>query len=102
MIRTQGDPVPAPLDGPFLASTSVILNLVTDHGDIDLAFTPAGQAGGFDGWRRHASAQEVSDGLTVLVGSLDDVIDSKRAANCLSDQRDLPYLESLRDELGRA
>jgi hypothetical protein len=65
-----------------------MLNLVTDHGDIDLAFTPAGQAGGFDGWRRHASAQEVSDGLTVL--------------NRLKDQRDLPYLESLRDELGRA
>jgi hypothetical protein len=57
-----------------------MLNLVTDHGDIDLAFTPAGQAGGFGGWRRHASAQEVSGGLTVLVGSLDDVIDSKRTA----------------------
>jgi hypothetical protein len=33
------------------------------------------------------------------VAALDDIIDSKRAANRLKDQRALPYLESLRDQL---
>jgi hypothetical protein len=37
----------------------------------------------------------------VLVASLDDIIDSKRAANRPKDQMALPYLESLRDELRR-
>jgi hypothetical protein len=51
---------------------------------------------------RHATTEEeVSDGLTVLVGSLHDVIDSKRAANRPKDQRALPYLESLLDEIRR-
>ena len=35
------------------------------------------------------------------VAALDDVIDSKRAANRSKDQMALPYLESLRDELRR-
>jgi hypothetical protein len=35
------------------------------------------------------------------VASLDDVIDSKQAANRAKDQAALPYLESLRDELRR-
>jgi len=37
----------------------------------------------------------------VVVASLDDVIDSKQAANRPKDLRALPYLESLRDELRR-
>jgi len=41
-IRTDGDPVPAPLDGPFLANMPVMLNLVTDFGEMDLTFAPAG------------------------------------------------------------
>jgi hypothetical protein len=101
MIRTESDPVPAPLDGAFFANMPMMLSLVTDHGEMDLTFTPAGRAGGFDGWRRHATEEELSDGLLVLVASLDDVIDSKRLANRLKDQRDLPYLESLRDEIER-
>lgn len=43
----------------------------------------------------------MSDGLSVVIASLDDVIDSKRAANRPKDQMALPYLESLRDELDR-
>ena len=99
MIRTEGEPVPAPLDGPFLANMPLMLNLVTDYGEMDLTFAPAGRAGGFDGWRRDATDEEVSDGLIVVVASLDDIIDSKRAANRPKDQMALPYLESLRDEL---
>lgn len=99
-IRTDSEPVAARLDARFLANMSSMLNLVTDFGDLDLAFVPTGRAGGFDGWLRSATKEEVSEGLTVAVGSLDDIIDSKRAANRLKDQRDLPYLESLRDQLG--
>ncbi|MFM7126281.1 MAG: hypothetical protein ACKOYO_05425 [Actinomycetota bacterium] len=97
MIRTADEPVPAPLDGSFLANVSVMLNLVTDFGDMDVAFSPSGHLGGFEGWSRHATAEELGTGLTVLVGSLDDIIDSKKSANRLKDRRDLPYLESLRD-----
>jgi hypothetical protein len=99
-IRTDGDPVPAPMDGPFLANMPTMLNLVTDFGEMDLTFVPAGRAGGYDGWRLAATEEEVSDGLIVVIASLDDVIDSKRAANRPKDQMALPYLESLRDELG--
>jgi hypothetical protein len=100
-IRTDGDPVAAPLDGPFLANMPIMLNLVTDFGEMDLTFAPAGSAGGYDGWRLGATEEEVSDGVIVVIASLDDVIDSKRAANRPKDQMALPYLESLRDEIER-
>ena len=100
-ICTDSDPVPAPLDGPFLANMPLMLNLVTDFGEVDLTFVPAGRAGGYDGWRRGATEEEVSDGLTVVIASLDDIIDSKRSASRPKDQMALPYLESLRDEIER-
>jgi hypothetical protein len=99
MIRTAGDPVPAPIDGRFLANMPIMLNLVTDLGDVDLTFTPSGGLGGFDEWSEHALVVEIAEGLTVRIASLDDIIDSKRAANRPKDQMALPYLESLRDEL---
>ena len=37
-IRTDADPVPVPLDGPFLANMPVMLNLVTEFGELDLTF----------------------------------------------------------------
>lgn len=100
-IRTDGDPVPAPLDGAFLSNMPFMLNLVTEFGEMDLTFVPAGRAGEYEGWRTGATQEEVSDGLLVLVAALDDVIDSKRAANRPKDLMALPYLESLRDELDR-
>jgi hypothetical protein len=101
MIRTSGDPVPATIDGAFLDRIPVMLNLVTDFGDVDLTFTPSGALGGFDEWSAHSLSVEIADGLEVRVASLDDIIDSKRAANRLKDQMALPYLESLQDELGQ-
>ncbi len=98
-IRTDSEPVPAPMDGAFLANMPLMLNLVTDFGEMDLTFVPAGRAGGFDGWRVAATEEEVSEGLSVVVASLEDIIDSKRAANRPKDQMALPYLESLRDEI---
>jgi hypothetical protein len=101
MIRVSGDPAPTKIDGGFLANMPHMLNLVTDFGEMDLTFAPAGNAGDFDGWSRGATSEEIEDGLMVLVASLDDIIDSKRAANRPKDQMALPYLESLRDELRR-
>ena len=98
MIRTSDDPVPEPLDAAFLAAVPFILNLVTDFGDVDLTFTPSGDLQGFADWRAHAVQLEIGSDVSVYVGSLDDVIASKRAANRPKDQRDLPYLESLRDQ----
>ena len=101
MIRISGDPVPTKIDGGFLANTPHMLNLVTDFGEMDLTFSPAGSAGDFEGWKKGATLEVIDDGLTVLVASLDDIIDSKRAANRPKDQMALPYLESLRDEIRR-
>ncbi|NBO33023.1 MAG: hypothetical protein EBV02_01460 [Actinobacteria bacterium] len=100
-IRISGEPVPTKIDGGFLANMPHMLNLVTDFGEMDLTFAPAGRAGDFNGWRQGATAEEIEEGLTVLVASLDDIIDSKRAANRPKDQMALPYLESLRDEIRR-
>lgn len=77
----------------------LMLNLVTDHGELDLAFRPSGQLDGFEGWREHARQVEVAPGLTVSVAALDDVIDSKRAANRPKDNLGLVYLESLREQI---
>ena len=101
MLRISGEPVPTKIDGGFLANLPHMLNLVTDFGEMDLTFSPAGSAGDFDGWRRGATSEEIEQGLTVLVASLDDIIDSKQAANRPKDQMALPYLESLRDEIRR-
>ena len=43
---------------------------------------------------------QLREGLIVTVANLDDIIASKTAANRPKDQRLLPYLESLRDQLG--
>lgn len=99
MIRISGDPVPTKIDGAFLANMPHMLNLVTDFGEMDLTFSPAGSAGEFEGWRKNATLEEIDDGVSVLVASLDDIIDSKRAANRPKDLMALPYLESLRDEI---
>lgn len=100
-IRISGEPVTTKIDGGFLANMPHMLNLVTDFGEMDLTFAPAGSAGDFNGWCQGATAEEIEEGLTVLVASLDDIIDSKRAANRPKDQMALPYLESLRDEIRR-
>ena len=100
-IRISGDPVPTKIDGAFLANMPHMLNLVTDFGEMDLTFSPAGSTGDFEGWKKGATLEVIDEGLTVLVASLDDIIDSKRAANRSKDQMALPYLESLRDEIRR-
>lgn len=98
-IRTSGDPVSAPLDAEFLRQMPHMLNLVTDFGILDLTFAPAGPRQGYGEWDLNASSVEIADRLNVRVASLDDIIESKRAANRPKDVRALPFLESLRDSL---
>lgn len=101
MIRISGEPVPTKIDGAFLVNVPHMLNLATDFGDLDLTFTPAGRAGGYEGWKSNATSELIDEGLVVSVAALDDIIDSKRTANRAKDHVALPYLESLRDELRR-
>lgn len=101
-IRTRDEPIRAPLDGPFLAAMPLMVNLVTDAGDLDLTFAPAGGLDGFDGWNIRAEPMEIADGLVVRIAALEDVIASKRAANRPKDRAALVHLESLRDEIARA
>lgn len=102
MLRTAAGPVEAPLDGRFLANMPFMLNLTTDHGDLDLTFEPAGPRSSYGEWNHDAIDVPIADGLVVRVASLGAVIDSKRAAGRPKDERALPYLESLQEELDAA
>lgn len=97
MIRTENEAIAARLDAEFLANMPVMLNLVTDFGIVDLTFEPAGPVHGYKEWNTDASSEEIAPGLVVRVAALDDIIESKRAANRAKDLRALPYLESLRE-----
>ena len=98
-IRTSNDPVAAPIDRAFLDAMPRMLNLVTDYGDLDIAFDPAGPKRGFSEWGTDATPLDVGNNLIIRDAALADVIDSKTSANRLKDHRALPYLESLQDQL---
>lgn len=101
MTRTSGDPVSTRIDGRFLESVPLMLNLVTDLGEMDLTFSSSGPLDGYDGWNPHATLLTIALGIDVRVVSLDDIIASKQVADRPKDHRTLPYLESLRDQLQR-
>ena len=96
MIRTDDEAVPARLDAEFLANMPIMLNLVTDFSIVDLTFDPAGPVHGYREWNADASSEEMATGPIVRVAALDNIIESKRAANRTKDHHALPYLESLR------
>lgn len=98
-LRTAAGPVPTTIDAGFLDAMPLMVNLCTDHGDLDLTFAPTGPRQDFDAWDADAGVVEIAAGLSIRVASLDGVIDSKRAAGRDKDLRALPYLESLRDEI---
>lgn len=97
MIRAGDEAVPTRLDAEFLANMPIMLNLITDFGVVDLTFDPAGPTHGYFDWNAAASSEEIAAGIVIRVAALDDIIESKRAANRVKDQRALPYLESLRE-----
>jgi hypothetical protein len=69
-----------------------IWNLVTNAGELDLCFVPAGTEG-YQDIVRDAWRTEVED-QTVLIASLATVIRSKRAADRPKDRLALPVLEA--------
>lgn len=99
-VRAGDESFDARLDPEFLERISLALNLSTEYGDLDLTFVPDGPLSSFDDWSSNSSTMEMSEGLVVLVAALDDLIESKRAANRPKDIAALPYLESLRDQSG--
>lgn len=74
-----------------------ILNLVTQFGELDISFVPSGTAG-YPDLREHAIPVALG-GLTIQVAALEDVIRSKQAANRPKDQRTLPLLRQLLEEI---
>jgi hypothetical protein len=98
-LRTDRGPVDVHIDADFLKVMPFMLNLVTDDGDVDLTFRPAGPLDEYRGLALRAIEVEIAPDLKVHIAALDDIIDSKRAAGRVKDLNALPYLESLRDEI---
>jgi len=97
-IRTSSEPegIAFAADGAFLSRMAMV-NLVTDFGDLDISYQPAGFTG-YDELMEHASTVNVS-GIAVPVASLGDVIRSKATADRPKDRATLPILEALYDEI---
>ena len=97
-IRTSDVPegLPFACEAAFLARVQMV-NLVTSLGDLDLSFHPSG-TGGFDDLISRAEAMTVK-GWDVRVAALEDVIRSKEAAGRPKDERALPMLRQLLDEV---
>jgi hypothetical protein len=85
-----------PYDARFLAGIE-LLNLVTNLGDLDLTFVPAG-TNGFAELAPGAVSMTVH-GVTVPVAALADIIRSKEAADRPKDHWSLPVLRQLLEEV---
>jgi hypothetical protein len=101
--RTEHEPdgIAFPCDGAFIAAQTLMLNLTTDAGDVDLTLAPAGFLSGYDGLVDHSVAIDVGDGAATRIAALADVIASKRAAGRAKDLAALPYLDALAHEIER-
>jgi len=100
-LRVTDDPegVPFPIDAAFLAAQPLMLNLVTDAGDVDLTFAPSGFPGGYDQLLPNAGIVHLVEEASTAVAALDDIIESKQAAGRDKDLAALPYLRELRRQL---
>jgi hypothetical protein len=76
-----------------------MLNLVTRHGDLDVALDPAGGRD-YAHWEAGAASITVL-GVPVRVASLDDIIESKAAADRNKDRLQLPTLRALQQRQRR-
>ena len=90
--------LPFHCDARFLEQVS-LLNLVTEYGELDIVFEPAGTEG-YDELAGDAERYDL-DGLVVSVASLKSVIESKRSADRQKDRATLPTLEALLAERNR-
>jgi hypothetical protein len=98
-LRVSDDPdgVPFPVV-PEMLATAESWTLVTNAGDLDLVFRPAGSQGYAD-LDREASALPVAQNppLVVQVASLADIIRTKEAAGREKDRAALPLLRRTLD-----
>lgn len=96
-VRVEGEPegVAFAADEVMLGRTE-ILNLVTDHGALDISFLPSGTRGYRDLARDAIEIQVF--GVQVAVASLADVVRSKEAAGRPKDLLVLPSLRRLLEE----
>jgi len=99
-VRSESAPEGLPFDhdAASLARANV-WNLVTDAGDLDVTFVPAGTSG-YDDLRRDA-VEIVILGAHTVVASLADIVRSKEAAGRPKDLAALPTLRKLLDRDGR-
>lgn len=94
--RVYTDSVP---EGLSFDCTATVLgraemwNLVTNAGRVDLIFTPAG-TGGFDDLVPRAVAFKVYGG-TLLAARLEDILQSKQAADRPQDRQDAVVLQAM-------
>jgi hypothetical protein len=95
-VASEPDGLAFSCDAAFLAQVQT-LNLQTDAGQFDLAFTPAGFAG-YDDLAPRAELFDI-EGVHVRVAALRDIIRSKESANRLKDHAALPHLYALEDEI---
>ncbi len=99
-VRTPDDP-----DGveftphPALLGSVSILNLTTRCGDLDLT-SSAAAIGNYDDIAPSSERFDLET-VVVRVARLEDIIESKRAADRPKDRAVLPVLEALREELRR-
>ncbi len=92
-LRGVPENVPFVPDGAALRRLSIV-TLDTSAGPLDLLREPPG-APAYDQLRQHADRLE-TDGMAILVASLDDLEAMKRAAGRPKDQLDLEEIEAIR------
>jgi hypothetical protein len=88
---------------PFILDARTLRNgdsftFHTDAGRLDVLGTPAG-TGGFEDLDRDATEEDLGEGVSVRVASLDDLMRMKRASGRSKDVQHLEHLAALRDEL---
>jgi hypothetical protein len=97
-IRTSAEPAgfEVTLDEHFLGQMKMV-NLVTRYGAFDVSLEPAA-LDDYEALEANADEYEIA-GVLVEVASLRDIIRSKETANRPKDQRMLPHLRALQDEI---
>jgi hypothetical protein len=98
-IRTADTPdgLPFACDAAFFRNVELV-NLVTPHGEVDVAFIPSGTRG-YDDLVLRARPLEIAGNLAPPIAALEDVIRSKEAANRPKDVAVLPILRTLLAEI---
>jgi hypothetical protein len=93
-LRVEGEPEGVAFEPhPDMLRPVDLMTLITDHGPLDLCFTPDGFPDGYASLSEHASVVEIG-AVDVPVASLEDVVTSKRAAGRPKDVVALPALEA--------